>query len=238
MFKADTSYTLLSSSEFLLNIITAYIASLNEEQGILRVPSLFKKQLIISDTASPSKKSIVISYKSRDSKEFKEINIDDSLAKICFSMQSIDLEAHKNIIRYITNKCKKVQPEVAYYNVMICTHYISKLDTERVDKIFSNRYLGIHTAIEQYQTLVDFINNPTEVNLHHLLNMFNEDDFSRLVSAVSTLTNDTPEWLVRRFGDLLADHEFTRKLLKLAVIILKASSKEEFILYALKELIK
>ena len=101
----------------------------------------------------------------------------------------------------------------------------------------TKRNIILHTATERYQTLIDFVSSPNETSLYRLLNVFNDDNYQQLINAISTLTNETPDWINNKFGEQIRDITFTKTLLKLALIILKAKDRDEFILSVLRGVI-
>lgn len=177
MLEAGKSYALVSSSDLLKQHILEYLRVINEEAGINKVASIFGKQLIVSDTATPTPRSIVISLSERNQEGIENINLDEKITEFLFIINGIDIKEKKNLFNYIRNKNKKLSSEIAYFNTLICINYIDNLTLERIDKIYSYKHISNHTATEYYQVLIDFINNPTEVNLHYMLNVFDEDSY-------------------------------------------------------------
>lgn len=234
--KHEQSYSINSKSEFLTNIVIEYLLSLNEDNGIFPERSIFGKCAIVSNTELPTKRSIVISPVPRNSDDgFQQLNIDDNVPEITFIMHGQNNDENYDKLKYIKQKLKRKEPEIQFY--LTSAILGTGLDTQTIDRVIDTHYKGIHTATERYQTLIDFILSPSETSLYRLLNVFNDDNYQQLINTISTLTNDTPDWIITRFGEQLRGVNFTKTLLKLALIILKARDRDEFILSVLKGVI-
>lgn len=232
----DTSYSVLSKSELITNITIDYILHLNEENGILPERSIFGKHTIVSDTEVPNKRRIVLSKIPRTTDDgFKTLNLDDDIVELTFLIHRQDIEQVLDKVKYIKQKLKKRDIEIQFY--LTSAILGTGLETHIIDRVIDHHYKGIHTATERYQVLIDFVNSPSETQLYHLLNIFNEENHQQLINTISSLTYDTPDWVSSRFGDIIKDSGFTRTLLKIALTVLKTKSRDEFILSILKGVI-
>lgn len=232
----NTSYSIISKSELITNITIDYLLNLNQENGIYPERSIFGKSVIVSDTELPNKRHIVLSKVTRTSEDgFLTLNLDDYIPDLTFIMHNQLTEQNHDKLKYIKQKLKRKEPEIQFY--LTSAILGTSLDTLTIDRVIDHHYKGIHTATERYQSLIDFVNAPSETQLYHLLNIFNEENHQQLINTISNLTYDTPDWVSSRFGDRIRDINFTRTLLKLALIILKTKNRDEFILAVLKGVI-
>lgn len=237
LIKPDTNYSLLSSSEFLRNMITNYVIMRNSEVGILTERSIFGKMLKVSDTDKPNSKSIIISYVERDQAlKFETIDIDSHLVELLFEMHNFDKEVNEHHIKYLNQKLKHKDKELCYYMVSAVLG-LPKITTDAIDGVINNTYKGIHTLTEKYRELINFILMPNETSLHRILQIFHEEDYGSLVYCISCLVDNVPAWIQQQYSETLEDIKFTRILLKIALIIIKSTNREQFILHILKEII-
>lgn len=238
MIEANKSYAIVTQSDLLRNIATDFIVTINDKIGIYRKKNLFGKYIDISDIATPSKNKLVLSYKERNEPDITNINIDESIVPFTLFINNYNIaepdQETKDIITYLKHKSKRTNTETTYYNISVLLGF-DKITHEQVDRVFDKKYLGIHTTTEIIDTLVDFVNQPSEVKLHKLIST--TSDFQRLINAISTLTNDTPEWVTRKYGDLLDTTEFVKSILKISLIAIRAENLESFILQILNDII-
>lgn len=229
------SYAIVSKSEFLTNIVTEYLYTINEQKNIFRNRSLYGKFIKFSNTEYPSNKWIVFSTRERpDSDEIETIDIDNNLVEVCFSMYNLDTEQYKLPIKYLKQKTKKLEPEIAYYYICAVIGQ-DRIDTDTIDRVLERKHTGVYTTTEMVSVVIDFINSPSEVNLFRLISTLN--DYQRVINTISMLTNDTPQWVYQKFGNVLDSTDFVKSLLKIALIAIKAENSEAFIVHCLKELI-
>ena len=229
------SYAIVSKSEFLTNIVTEYLYTINEQKNIFRNRSLYGKFIKFSNTEYPSNKWIVFSTRERlDSDEIETIDIDNNLVEVCFSMYNLDTEQYKLPIKYLKQKTKKLEPEIAYYYICAVIGQ-DRIDTDTIDRVIERKHTGVYTTTEMVSVVIDFINSPSEVNLFRLISTLN--DYQRVINTISMLTNDTPQWVYQKFGNVLDSTDFVKSLLKIALIAIKAENSEAFIVHCLKELI-
>lgn len=237
LIKPDTNYCLKSKSELLTNIVADYIIFKNEEVSIFTERSIFGKMLKVSDTEIPNKRQLVLSKIERElDLGFTLIDIDSSIISLTFEMNNMDTPEHEHHIKYLKSKLKKRDPEIAFY-LTSAIMGLSNISTEAIDRILSDSYKGIHPISEKFQTIIEFVSSPTEVNLQRTLKVFNEEDYSSMIYCISSLTDNTPAWVTNRFGEQLQDATFIKNLLRIALIILKTNSREEFIIHTLRDII-
>lgn len=234
MLQADKSYALITESELIRTIATEYLIALNQKQNIFPQKSLFGKYIEFSNTATPTTRTIVISSQPRHEKQIQNLNLDENLVEFVATITHTQID--KDIQRYLKTKLRNHTPDIAFYYLSAITG-LNRLNTYEIDKMLDLEYDGAHTSTERYQTLIDFISNPTEVSLFKLLQIFNEKDHQQLLNCITNLTNDTAEWITRKFSHILSDASFIKSLLKLTLIAIKSKSREEFILECLTGII-
>lgn len=234
MLQADKSYALITESELIRTIATEYLIEINRQLNIFAKKSLFGKYIEFSNTATPTNRTIVISSQPRHEKQIQNLNLDENLVEFVATLTNTQID--KDIQRYLKTKLRNHTPDIAFYYLSAITG-LNRLNTYEIDKMLDLTYDGAHTSTERYQTLIDFISNPTEVSLFKLLQIFNEKDHQQLLNCITNLTNDTAEWITRKFGAILSDAGFIKSLLKLTLIAIKAKSREEFILECLTGII-
>lgn len=238
MLEAGVSYAIISTSDMLKAIISAYIIELNRRENIFVGGNLYGKSLVISDTAEPTSRSIVLSKVQRQSKAFKHIDIDPNIVELTFAMHGIDKEQYKDKIRLIKQKTKHTNPELCYYKVCAIMG-AEEISTDTIESALNLNYKGVHTTAEQIEVLVEFISNSSEINLQRVVKVFNEQDggYQKLINCMSMLTNDTPEWISAKYKQTLESANFIKALLKIALIVLKAPSRDDFVLDIMKSII-
>lgn len=238
MIEPKQSYALVSSSDLLKHIVGNYIIELNRQHNIFVGANLYGISLVISDTAEPTARSIVLSKIARQNSKIKELNIDENIPELVFEMQNIDREANKDTFRLIKQKLKNTAPELKFYKVsaIVATEPIT---IESIENAINLKYKGVHTTTEQLDVLVEFIMNSNEINLQRVIKYFNEQDggYQKLINCITLLTNDTPEWVANRYKQTIESANFIKALLKIALIVLKAPNRDEFIVAVLKDII-
>lgn len=232
------SYALNSDSDMLKHIVANYIIELNKKHNIHIGNNLFGTALIVSDTAEPTARSIVLSKTPRNHNKIKNLDIDSNIVDLVFEMQNIDKEVNKDSLRLIKQRLKNESPELKFFKVsaILATEPIT---IDSIDNAINLKYKGVHTVTEQMDILVEFIMNPSEINLQRVVKYFNEQGggYTKLINCMSLLTNDTPEWINGRYKQSIETTNFIKSLLKIALIVLKAPSRDEFILAVLKDII-
>lgn len=234
----NQSYAIISKSDFLKNIVTEFIYTINEEHNIYRNRTLFGKYIKQSNTDLPTSKYIILSDKERtDTDLIPTLDIDNNLPEICFHlyyMPQSEIEQYKQELKYIKQKTKNLNPEIAYY--YICAIIGStRITTDLIDTVLKRQHIGTYTTTEMTETLIHFINSPSETSLFKLITIFN--DYQRLINSISSLTNDTPQWVTQRWGNILDTPEFIKTLLKIALIAIESNTQDEFIISVLKKII-
>lgn len=236
MLEANKSYAIVSSSPLLQSLAIDYLIEANRQQQIYVGDSLFEKCLKISDTDTPSDRVVVISKIARENDQITTINLDECLVDVVFSMHGLDPVEHKDNIRLIKQKIKKSPPELKFYKVSAIVGTLP-ITTESITRACELNYAGVHTTTEQIDVLVGFISHPSEINLQRVVKVFNEDGYQKLINCVSMLVNDTPEWITAKYKQVIESAAFIKALLKITLITLKATDRNEFVLYCLKEII-
>lgn len=236
MLNADTSYAIVSKSPLIQSIVIDYLVKINREQSIFVGNSLFEKSIKFSDTDEPNSRCIIISKIERNSTKIKNIDADDNIPEIVFEMSGLDPTEHKDHIRLIKQKIKRFEPELRLYKVYAILGNMP-ITNDSIEQALEYKYKGVHTTGEQVEILIEFINNPTEINLQRVVKVFNEDGYQKLINCVSMLVNDSPEWITNKYKEILDSAKFIKALLKITLITLKAETRDEFILYTLKEII-
>lgn len=236
MLEYNKSYALVSKCPQLQAVVTSYLIELNRQHDIFVGDSLYEKSIKLSDTATPNSRQIVISQVPRDSDTFTALDIDSNLVELVFEMNGMKLDDCKDYIRAIKQKTKRLDPLLRYYKLLAILG-TQPLSLDSINDALELNYTGVHTTSEQVGLLVEFINNPTEINLQRLVRVFNESGYQKLINCITMLVNEPPEWVANKYKEILESAKFIKALLKVTLITLKAETRDEFILYTLKEII-
>lgn len=243
LIKAGQSYSIITKSDIVFNLILGYIYDISEPLGIYKAKAIFGKYILISDTALPAKNRVVISRKERSEEEFESINVNYAFVQIFAQMLDND---DKEFLAYCKKHLKKNKIEVAYYYMCaISTTCFTdgEFNEAKANLIInSHSYRGVHSVSDKYATLISFVSYPTEENLSELFFAFNDENggFDSLISLVSIIVEESkiPEYIVQKYSDDLNDPLFIRGLLTLCTALLNTKTKDEFILYCLLHIIK
>lgn len=233
------SYAILGSSEFLVNRVMDYLKCINIDDGVSTERNIFEAYMVESDTQVPNKSRIVLSRCKRDDL-FVTIDIDSDVVGICLilaGLENCDDELKKflknNLRKYVQNG----DSELVFYYVSAVAGLEDPSVSEAMYILSKYEYKANHSTVECYKTLIDFVSNPCETALSKLLLVFNEEDYQKMINCTSTLVNDTPEWIKKKFGGEIESAIFTKSLLNLSLVILESKSREDFILRVLKKMI-
>lgn len=243
IIKPEQSYAILTKSDIIFNIILGHIYYISEPLNIYKSKAIFGKYIEVSDITLPAKNRIVISRKERSEPEFEEIKVSSHFVDIFCEILNND---NKDFKAYCKKHLKKSQIEVAYYYMAAihetCIRNGEFLEAKANNILDTYSYRGTHSMTDKYETLINFVNYPTEANLSEIFLAFNSENggFESLVSLISMVVENEriPEYIVQRYSDQLQDQNFVRGLLVMCTALLNTKSQDEFILYCMLHIIK
>lgn len=243
MIKPGQSYSILTKSDFVFNLIMGHIYAISEPLNIYKTKAIFGKHIEISDTAVPSKTKVVISRKEREEKEFHTVTVSTSFVDLFSTLLGVDNEEFKDFCK---KNIKRSKIEIAYYYMAAIANSCFEGDEFLAVKantiVNTYSYKGLHSVSDKYSALIDFVSLPNEVHLNELFLTFNDENggFDSLVSLISLIVENqkVPEFIIQQYGDDLNDPNFLRNLLLICTALLTTKSREEFILYSLVNIIK
>lgn len=220
IFKPATNYIILSGNDAILNYVLSYILYINANIGIYQWQSFSGKQITISNDDLPSKNNIVISTTTR-SGDFVSIDLDKISTHAFFEIHNN--ECGKDILNAIQ---KEISTMSSANQVDILLQLVSKDNiTMRgaLDLIAQTKNL----YSKKIQALIYYVKSPTIQNMINLNILYADDD--ELFNNIAILLHNTPQWITKKYYDILQSKIFISHLLVISKLAL--STKDLYYFY-------
>lgn len=224
IFKPATNYIILSGNNALLNYVLSYILYINANIGIYQWQSFSGKQITISNDDLPSKNNIVISTTQR-SGDFVSIDLDKISTHAFFEIHN--KECSKDILNAIQ---KEISTMSSTNQVDILLQLVSKDNITMqgaLDLIAQTKNL----YFQKIQALIYYIKSPTIQNMINLNILYADDD--ELFNNIAILLHNTPQWITKKYYDILQSKIFISHLLIISKLALSARDLHCFYLSVL-----
>lgn len=219
LFTPATSYIIISSNDRILSYVLDYILYINASEGIYQWQSFSGKTITISNDKTPSKNSVVISTIQRDG-DFMSIDLDNITTHAFFEIHNKECaKATLNAIQ------KEIQSMTKTNQVEILLQLVSKENITTQDALdlvanVKNLYY------QKIQALIYFVKSPTIQNIINLNSFYDSD--KELLMDIASLLYKTPQWISKKYYEVLQSKIFISHLLVIARIALKAKDLHYF----------
>ena len=242
---ADTTTT-DNSTSFAVNLVLRYIVELNLKQGVTIGQNIFGRGLTISDTAYPTKSSIIISRVDRKHQDFVLLSISDHKWDVLFQILNlpIDTEDQKALSKFLKANLKTEKSlELLYYRASNVVYLAYNRQSDRFDvtrathalNSFKSIYRGSNSSrTEQLVATINFIKNPTESLLFEMLRCYG-NDFKQISLNIQAIVEDTmPRNIIDMFEGLFDSNIFIKNVLQIMSYVVLAEDYNDFTLQCLK----
>lgn len=222
------SYGLSSKSEFFKKVVINHLVHLNESQGIHKSMSVFGTYFLIDDVHVPAKNRFIISAIKRDEKGFTNIDLDKNWNKIMSQLFGIDY--NPSLSKLIT---KNTTMDRLYHVFALLTGSTTNktINNDTFKRVISGEAKLSHSYGHKLNSLIMFVNNPTNPALTELLTSIDESSYGWMVSAIDNIINNgLSPYYADKYSHITSTNEFIKNLLKIAAILLKTDNFEDAIL--------
>lgn len=232
--KTKTSYQIDTKSDFLYNLVKAYIFKINTEVGLFIGKTLFGSYIEEADKPS-SKNSYIVTRNKVDNITVLDLTGKAGIIECLCIILGAD---HKEFITYCKSKLKDKHIDTLYYYITVLKSKAfkdNKLDETKAKYILNEYvYRGMHTQKEKYETIFATIKDPTPERIYELFKAFNDENggYGSLTYMTTTLIDDEklPQYIADIYKDDLNNSVTIKNLLKFAGCMVTAKDFNEFTL--------